>query len=129
MTGIGAAIAAVAVAAGVGVAVARNGDGRMDGHTMMSGQMMQMDPAAMREHMKQVLGDETYQKMQDTMKQVLGENSDRHLLDRMMAGCDATAMGSMMQGTTNVPGHDTHHAMSSAVTNSASGGLLKGAES
>lgn len=117
MTGIGATIAAAAIAAGVGVAVAHNGDGHMDGHTMMSGQMMQMDPAAMQEHMKQVLGDEAYQKMQDAMKQAFGQEGYQQMLDKMAAGCDPSTMGSMMQGSTSMPGDEAHHATPSPGTN------------
>lgn len=107
LTGIGATVAAAATAGGLGVALAHDGHGRMDGHAMMSGQMMQMDRAGMQEHMSQVLGDDAYQKMQDAMKQALGEDGYQQMFDRMETGCDPATMGAMGQGSPSMPGHAT----------------------
>lgn len=118
-TGIGAAIAAAAITGGVGVAVAHGGHDGMGDHAGMMGGGMPMDPAAMQQHMKQVMGDDAYQVMQDAMKQTLGEDGYQQMLDRMATGC-TDGMGSMMQGTTgtpSMPGHDAHHPTTTTGTN------------
>lgn len=115
ITGIGTALAAAAIAGGVGVAVAHDDHGDMRNHqAMMDGTAM--DAAGMQDHMRQLLGDETYQKMQDAMQQALGQAGYQKMLDQMTDGCSS---GTTMQGTNGsatMPGHDAHHAATPAAS-------------
>lgn len=118
LTGIGTTIAAAAVAGGVGVALAHGGpDDHGDGQHMMGGAAMQMnmDPAAMQQHMKDILGRDTYEQMQGAMKQILGEDGYQQMLERMQSACSTEGMGGTMPGANGQPpdaGHNSHHATS-----------------
>lgn len=121
LTGIGTAIAAAAIAGGFGVALAQdNDDGHNDGQRMTGGMAMQMDmdPAAMQQHMQEILGDETYNELQGAMKSVLGDQGYQQMLERMATGC-AGAMGMTAPGSgaPAAPGHSGHHAATPQTTN------------
>lgn len=122
VTGIGTAIAAAAIAGGFGVALAHgDDDGHKDGERMTGGMAMQMDmdPAAMQQHMREILGDETYNELQGAMKAALGDEGYQQMLESMATGC-AGAMGMAAPGSgaaPAAPGHPGHHAATPQTTN------------
>ncbi|MBA4181744.1 MAG: hypothetical protein C0506_14235 [Anaerolinea sp.] len=113
IAGIGTALGATAIAGGLSVAAAH--DGRDGGQHMGGGAAMQMtmDPAAMQQHMKDILGEETYGRMQDAMKTALGDAGYQEMLDRMATGCAQAGMGMTMPDT----GHSGHHPAAPPATN------------
>lgn len=108
--GVGSALTVAAVAGGFGVALAH--DGGNGGHgrgAMMSGGMsMPMEPAAMQDHMKQMLGDEGYAQMQAAMTSAMGEGAFDEMMERMSELCGTGATGGMQGGAIG-PGHSEHH--------------------
>lgn len=101
---------AVGIAAGVAVAQGPTvyHDGGMDGQHMT-------DPAAMQQHMKEILGDEGYHEMLDSMgTHGAGMPMDMPDMDGMMAAMQACLGedGTMPMSPAVMPagGHASHHA-------------------
>jgi hypothetical protein len=115
--GIGAALVATAVASGLGVAFAHDPhDGEihpMNGAGTQMTHMMQ-DPAAMDQHMKEILGIDAFAAMKQAMQTALGADGYEQMLERMAAGCaDGQGNGMMAPGSVPaVPGHSSHHSNS-----------------
>lgn len=108
VTGLGAVVVATAIAGGVGVAFALGGGHDNDGHETMTGTPMQMDPAAMQSHMREILGDEAFETMQDHMLQALGEVGYAGMLGRMAEECGAEGMA-MSGPASDATDHLGHH--------------------
>ncbi|MCL4242465.1 MAG: hypothetical protein KJ048_14040 [Dehalococcoidia bacterium] len=108
ITGLGAVIVAAAVAGGVGVAFALGGGDDADGHGTMTGMTMQMDPATMESHMREMMGDDAFETMQEHMLRALGEEGYAGMLDRMADGCSAEGMA-MSSSASDPTDHLGHH--------------------
>ena len=111
IAGIGTAVSAAAIVGGLGVAFAHD-DGH-ESHQMMGSGAMQMmnDPAAMEQHMREIVGDQAYTSMRDAMNATLGPGGYEQMLDRMAAGCADSALGMMTTPGATAPGtgHSGHH--------------------
>lgn len=102
--GLAGGLAASALASAAVVAYAHGGGSHHDGTTMMDGTTMHvpMDAASMDDHMRQVMGDEAYQRV----RAAIGESGFDAMLKAMETACPA------MMGTADAPlppGHDAHH--------------------
>lgn len=106
--GLSAVVVAAAVAGGVGVAVALGGGDDAGGHGTMTGTTMQMDPATMGSHMREMLGDDAFETMQEHMLQALGDAGYASMLSRMADGCSAEGMA-MSSSATDPADHLGHH--------------------
>lgn len=108
MFGLGGVVTAAAIGGGLGVAFAHGDSGGhhtdgmpMSGHGSMH---MSMDPAAMDEHMQQMMGDEAFAAMRGAM----GVDIYEEMPNRMGAGCEE--MSGMMDGDGfGMPNHGSHH--------------------
>lgn len=104
------AVLAVGVAAGVVFAQSTGNGHDDDGDTMGMGAMM--DPAAMQDHMKELLGAEAYQQMVDTMANHAGGMAmDMNDMDGMMAAMSLCFGGenTMTPAASGTGQHDAHH--------------------
>ncbi len=85
--GFAGGLAASALASGAVVAYAHGGGNHHDGTTMMDGTTMQMpmDAASMDDHMRQVMGEDAYQRVRAAM----GESGFGAMLKAMETACPA----------------------------------------
>jgi Spy/CpxP family protein refolding chaperone len=103
--GFAGGLAASAIASGVAVAYAHGNGSHHADIGMMNGTSMQMpmDAASVDDHMRQVMGDDAYQRLRNAV----GESGFEAMLTAMESVCPS--MGQVANAALPTGSHESHH--------------------